>query len=75
MIACVPTANADVAKVAAPVASRPSVASRVVPSLKRTTPVGMPPVELTRAVSDIDCPATTWVVSAVSAVVVAMGAD
>ena len=49
-------ASAAVLKLAVP-AVRPPDPSTVVPSLKMTVPVGMPPVELTKAVKVTDCPA------------------
>jgi hypothetical protein len=64
-----------VVRVAAPVESRFNTARTLVPSLKLTTPVGMPEVELTKAVNEIDCPAVIWVVEAVSVVVVGLGID
>jgi hypothetical protein len=77
VIVCVPTVSPDVVSAALPFGSRLNDASRVVPSLRLTVPVGMPPAELTTAVNEIGCPAVIEVGSedADSVVIVGLGVD
>src|SRR5262245_60451835 len=65
----VPT-NSDVVRVALPVVSSGAEPSSVLPSLKKTVPIGVPAGEVTVAVSVSSCPRTAFVSEEVSVVVV-----
>src|SRR5262245_39031226 len=65
----VPT-NSDVVRVALPVVSSGAEPSSVLPSLKKTVPIGVPAGEVTVAVSVSSCPRTAFVSDELSVVVV-----
>src|SRR5207248_3616296 len=68
--ASVPT-NSDVGRVARPAASSGAEPSRVLPSRKKTVPIGVPAGEVTAAVSVSICPKTAFAVDVLSVVVAA----
>ncbi len=66
---CVPTVKAEVVNVATPLLSVPHP-STVVPSLKETVPVGVPPLaSVTRAVNVTACPCCDGLAEELSVVV------
>src|SRR6516165_3610454 len=67
--AWVPT-NSDVGRVAWPVPSSGTEPSSVLPSLKKTVPIGVPAGEVTVAVSVSNCPTTAVAIDVLSVVVV-----
>src|SRR5262245_6267257 len=66
--------NSDVVRVARPVASSGAEPSRVLPSRKKTVPIGVPAGEVTVAVSVSNCPRTAVASDELSVVVVGASA-
>src|SRR6516165_2706304 len=62
--------NSDVGSVAWPVPSSGTEPSSVLPSLKKTVPIGVPAGEVTVAVSVSNCPTTAVAIDVLSVVVV-----